>query len=171
MLVQCEAPEGVGGAHSVVLFVDGVPSAPYPNGTVSYGPPTLSSLTVRTPHSLEGDGSVGTVGGTVVVITGVNFGPSSGLQPPALGRVTYSPSDLAVAAGVEVCSESLCRGHHGLRKLPSTSSFSFVSGASLLEMLVFFADSCYLPFPLPPLFNPFRPYPLHCCGISRADRV
>jgi hypothetical protein len=76
--VRCLAPPGVGANHTVTLVVDGVVSAPYPNRTLSYAAPTLTSVEV-----LAGPGdaratvdAIGTAGGSVVAIRGlVRDGP------------------------------------------------------------------------------------------------
>jgi hypothetical protein len=96
--VQCEAPVGVGAGHAVTLSVDGVPSAPFVNTTLSYAPPVILGLAVVRPVSLEGAGDVvGTSGGSTVIITGVSFGPKT-LGPRTLGAVSYTSGATRAAA-------------------------------------------------------------------------
>ncbi len=99
--VVCVAPPGVGAHHAVTVSVGGVSSPPFPNRTLSYAPPALASLVVASAVTLEGDGKVGTAGGSVVVLAGDQFGPA-GLQPPSLNSVTFSPKNVLVTRGLEV---------------------------------------------------------------------
>ncbi len=103
VVVQCVAPVGVGARHSVRVVVDGVSSDPLPNATLSYAPPVVSLLTVAGARSLEDNATVGTAGGSLVLLTGLNFGPASGLLPVPLGMVTYTPVELLLVGGIEVC--------------------------------------------------------------------
>ncbi len=95
--VRCVSPPGVGTGLSVSLSVDGVVSPPFANGTLSYVPPSITSLYAADGEAGAG-GGVPTSGGGVVVIRGSNFGPVA-LGSMSLGDVTYSPSALSVALG------------------------------------------------------------------------
>jgi hypothetical protein len=103
--VRCEAPIGVGSRHAAWVEVDGVASAPFPNATLSYAPPSIATITVLRAVGDEGGNApvgVSTEGGSVVVIAGANFGPATGITPTPLGAVTYTPPDFVVGRGVPV---------------------------------------------------------------------
>jgi hypothetical protein len=68
--VRCLAPPGVGASHTVTLVVDGIASAPFPNRTVSYAPPTLTSVEVLSGAGASVD-AVGTAGGSMVALRGL----------------------------------------------------------------------------------------------------
>ncbi len=105
--LSCEAPVGVGAGHAAWVVVDGVASARFLNTTVNYAPPFIASIAVEQGAG-EGGGDAGTEGGAVVVITGANFGPATGLAPPALGAVTYTPPDFALRLAFPVSGRGAC---------------------------------------------------------------
>ena len=86
--MSCPSPAGVGTNFSVVLSVGGVGSLPFwPAAALSYGIPTVSALSVQ-PSPQDPSRGVGmTRGGSLVVISGGNFG-SVALN--AVTGVTYT---------------------------------------------------------------------------------
>ena len=84
----CSAPSGVGTNFSVVLLVGGTSSLPFlPIPPLSFGPPTIAIVQLL-PATSDPRAVVGaTVGGSVAVIGGANFG-SAALS--AVSAVTYT---------------------------------------------------------------------------------
>jgi hypothetical protein len=78
--VRCISPPGVGTGYAWSLSVAGQTSAPSAQ-TTSYGPPSVTELTVAGTGIAGGDepGSVPTAGGATVTLTGMNFGPDGAL--------------------------------------------------------------------------------------------
>ena len=68
--ITCNAPQGVGRLHSWTVTVGGQTSTPS-SATTSYAVPTLISV------SGPGASNANTDGGQLVLITGLDFGPSS----------------------------------------------------------------------------------------------
>ncbi len=176
--VSCMSPPGVGKGHSVAVVVDGVPSAQYLNATLSYAPPVVLSLVARqrtlpggdtgTSTSSTGDvstsGDARTSGGSVVVLTGQQFGPAP-LSPRSLGSVTYTPSELRLPVGSAsgtpvVFTATNCSITHD--DVEITCSMSSGVGSRLLWTVVIAGQSSVLPK------TAYRPPEIHDIGVLGA---
>lgn len=74
--VWCTMPAGVGRGFRWTVTVAGVTSAPS-DGTTSFGPPSVTSYSIRV-GALAGLRGVPTLGGATVTLTGSNFGADVG---------------------------------------------------------------------------------------------
>ena len=73
--VRCVMPAGVGAGFTWSLLVGGVATSST-TASVSYAAPTIASIAVGSAAAPEPD-TVPTAGGSLVVITGANFGPTA----------------------------------------------------------------------------------------------
>jgi hypothetical protein len=93
--IRCYSPPGVGTNNTLTLLVDGTLSRPLAGQVLAYAQPVVLGLAVSHTVSSVGVDGVGTDGGSMVVITGAQFGPVA-LTARSLDRVTYSPGDFMV---------------------------------------------------------------------------
>jgi hypothetical protein len=104
--IRCTSPAGVGTGLTVTVSVDGVVSPPYTNGTLSYMSPAITGLRVFAGGGMGEGGGVPTIGGGVVVLEGVNFGPAA-LGGRSLGAVSYSSPALTLLLGASASFPAL----------------------------------------------------------------
>ncbi len=109
--VRCPAPAGAGDRLLAFLTVDSAPGPPFVNGTVSYAPPSVSTVAIEEANASSGhvgcsaSGS-STAGGCLVVLTGANFGAKD-LPQGALGPVTFKSAGLSPVFTAKNCSVSV----------------------------------------------------------------
>jgi hypothetical protein len=109
--IRCLSPAGVGIGLVAAVSVDGVRSPPFTTGALSYSPPAITGLRVLAGGGASSgvgsdDGGVPTMGGGVVVVEGVNFGPAA-LGSRSLEAVSYVPVGLSVLLGTPVSFPAL----------------------------------------------------------------